>query len=124
MNYFFYKDYLFNKMIKHAAPLFVSAIMVSVIEFLNSLVIILTINKYILKQTFNTYLVLSLFMIVGIILFAINTRYYAKNVECICNKYKGESTLKNILGYVFYIVYFIGSVAVIFVLSENMGLHL
>ena len=124
MNYFFYKDYMFNKMIKHAAPLFVSAIMVSIIEFCNSLVIILLINKYIFKQTFNTYLVLGSFMIVTIILLAINTRYYIKNVERICNKYKGESTLKNILGYMFYIIYFIGSVVIIIVLGEKFGLHL
>ena len=124
MNYFFYKDYMFNKMIKHAAPLFVSAIMVSVIEFVNFILIISLINKYVFEQTFNTNLVLGSFMIVGIISFAINTLYYTKNLERICNKYKGESALKNIFGYVFYIIYYIGSIAILIVLGENLGLHL
>jgi hypothetical protein len=124
MNYFFYKDYMFNKMIKHAAPLFVSAIMVSVIEFVNFILIISLINKYVFEQTFNTNLVLGSFMIVGIISFAINTLYYTKNLERICNKYKGESNLKNIFGYVFYIIYFIGSIAILLILGEKLGLHL
>ena len=115
---------MFNKMIKHAAPLFVSAIMVSVIEFVNFILIISLINKYVFEQTFNTNLVLGSFMIVGIISFAINTLYYTKNLERICNKYKGESNLKNIFGYVFYIIYFIGSIAILLILGEKLGLHL
>jgi uncharacterized membrane protein len=64
------------------------------------------------------------FITIGVISFIINTVYFKKNLERICNKYKGESQIKNILGYVLYVIYFIGSITLLLVLGENYGLYL
>jgi len=124
INYFFYKDYMFNKMIKHSNPLFVSAIMISIIEFSNALLILLIINKYTLQLTNTFFSSFMFFITIGVISFIINTVYFKKNLERICNKYKGESQIKNILGYVLYVIYFIGSITLLLVLGENYGLYL
>lgn len=111
-------------MIKHSNPLFVSAIMISIIEFSNVLLILLIINKYTLQLT-NTFCSSIVFFIsIGIISFVVNTFYYKKNLDRICNKYKEESHFKSILGYVFYVTYFIASITLLLVLGENYGLHL
>ena len=111
---------MFNLKIKHSAPLLASAIMVSLIEFMNADAICLVFNKYILNgyifhgTTFQVYMVT---IPIGIVLFAINTNYYNKRKEEICDKYKGESLLKSSLGYVSYICYFVGSIALIMYLG-------
>jgi uncharacterized membrane protein len=105
---------MFNLQIKHSAPLFVSAIMISIIEFMNVVAIYFAFNKYLLNgyQITSTVFEVYAFAIpVGIVLFILNTNYYNKRKERICDKYKGESLLKSILGYVCYICYFVGSIA-------------
>jgi len=124
MNYFFYKDYMFNKMIKHSDPIFVSAIMISIIEFSNSLTIFLIINKYILKQTNAVLIVMIFLLIINITLFILNINYFKKNEVRICNKYKGESLLQNIFGYIFYVSYFVGSIVILLVLGGKLEMYL
>jgi uncharacterized membrane protein YidH (DUF202 family) len=124
MNYFFYKDYMFNRKIKHSNPLWVSSIMVSIMEFFNGLSIWLIINSFYFNVKATVVQVLSVFIIIGIILFIINAIYYNKNEKRICEKYKGESLTRSIVGYVIYIVYYIGSIALMFILKERFGLHL
>jgi len=124
MNYFFYKDYMFNKMIKHSDPLLVSAIMISVIEFFNALEVFVILNTYLLHLELTMPIIMTCIIVIGIILIILNVHYFRKNEEQICNKYKGERLLKNILGYVIYVVYLIGSFALIFVMKEIFGYHL
>lgn len=124
MNYFFYKDYMFNKLIKHSDPLLASAIMISVIEFTNILAIFVVFNARLLHMKFAMPTIMACIIIIGIILMVLNARYFRKNKERIYNKYKGESLFKNIFGYIFYITYLIGSFALIFVLKGIFGYHL
>lgn len=119
MNYFFYKDFMFNKMIKHSDPLYVSAIMISILEFSNVFAIYLIINKNLLHLNSNLLLGMIIIVVIGIIQILVNTIYYKKNSNRICEKYKGEKLLINIIGYVFYIIYFSGSVVLVLYLAKN-----
>jgi hypothetical protein len=110
MNYFFYKDYMFNKMIKHEASLLVSAIMISVIEFTNLYTILSVVDMYLFNLKPITTVLFTCMIPIGIALIVLNVCYYSKNVEQIYNRYKGERLSKNILGYIFYVGYYIGSI--------------
>lgn len=113
MNYFFYKGFVFCKRIKHEAPLLVAAIMVSIIEFANLYIILLVIDTYFFNIKSVITDIFTCVMFIGIVLMFLNVRYYSKNVEQICEKYKEEKILKNILGYIFYVGYYIGSIILV-----------
>jgi len=115
---------MFNKIIKHSEPLYISSIMVSIIEFTNVLALFLILNTYLLHLTTTLFTTMSFFTIVAVILFIVNTVYFKKNKERICNKYKGESMWINILGYVLYVGYYVGSFILIYVLNTKFGYHL
>ncbi len=124
INYFFYKDYMFNKKIKHSHPLLVSAIMISVIEIFNMLEAYVIFNTFLLRLELNTLTSMTAIMVTAVVVMVLNALYFSKNKERICNKYKGESSLKNVLGYIFYVTYLIGSFVLLFVLKEIFGYHL
>jgi hypothetical protein len=124
MNYFFYKDYMFNKMIKHSDPLWVSAIFVSIIEFVNGLSVFIILNHHIFHLEPSTTTSIASMMILGVILFILNAKYYGKNKMLICEKYKGEKLFINILGYIFYIVYLTGSFVLLYILNDKLGYYL
>lgn len=123
MNYFFYKDYKFGLLIKHEAPLVVAAIMVSIIESINLLAIYSLLNTHL----FYLHLRLSIFMTFLLVLCAIimfvNLKYYDKNKEHICNKYKNESLLRNVFGYILYVTYFLGSIVLLYIMKEKLGYY-
>ncbi len=58
INYFFYKDYRFNKLIKHQAPLFVSSAMVTIIEFVNTITFWGVLNNSLFHLNFTTSIIL------------------------------------------------------------------
>jgi uncharacterized membrane protein YidH (DUF202 family) len=124
MNYFFYKDYMFNKMIKHSNPLWVSAIMVSLIQFTNALAIFIVLNNQILHFEPSKATIMICMIIIGIILFVLNANYFKKNEMQIYEKYHGEKVLKSVLGYIFYVSYLIGSFVLLYILDEKLGYHL
>lgn len=118
MNYFFYKDYMFNKMIKHSESLWVSSLMISIIELSNGLSICLVINKYLFSlDVFSLSMVP--YLIIGVVAFVLNGIYYTKNEERICAKYKGEGKILNILGYIVYVFYYIGSIGLVLLLIKK-----
>ena len=109
---------MFNKMIKHSDPLLVSAIMISLIEFANAFIIFVILDTQLLHLEPNITITMTCVIVIVIILMVLNTRYFRKNEERICNKYKGESLLKNTLGYILYVGYLIGSFVLLFVLMK------
>jgi len=119
LEYFFYKDYMFNKMIKHSDPLIVSVMLICLVEFFNILALFDYVDSsfFHLKQS-NTISMIE-FLAIGVIQFFLNFRYFMKNEVLICNKYRGESLLKSILGYTFYVSYYIGSFALVIIVHEH-----
>jgi|WetSurMetagenome_2_1015567.scaffolds.fasta_scaffold687912_1 hypothetical protein len=119
LEYFFYKDYMFNKMIKHSDSLIVSVMMICLVEFFNILALFDYVGSsfFHLKQG-NTISMIG-FLAIGVIQFFLNFRYFMKNEVRICNKYRGESLLKSILGYTFYVSYYIGSFALVIIVHEH-----
>mgnify|MGYP006869353410 CR=1 FL=1 len=110
---------MFNKLIKHSDSLYVSAIMISILEFSNLFTIYLIINKNLLHLNSNLFIGLIIVVVIGIFQISANTIYYKKNCNRLCEKYKGETLIIKIIGYVFYVVYFIGSVVLVLFLAKN-----
>ncbi len=113
MNYFFYKDYMFNKWIRHSNPLVASSSMISLIEGSNLIAISYILNRYLLHLKYIPSFEMASYILLAIVLMIINVMYFTKHEKQICHKYKGESSLKNILGYVVYVGYAIGSIALV-----------
>jgi hypothetical protein len=120
IEYFFYKDYMFNKMIKHSDSLIVSAMMMTLVELFNILTLFVFLDSlYFHIGSNKTMWMIGLFAVEAILLI-LNIPYFIKNEKRICDKYGGESSLKSILGYIFYVGYYIGSVALVIIVPGRL----
>jgi hypothetical protein len=120
IEYFFYKDYMFKKMIKHSDPLIVAAMMMSLVEFFNIMTLFVFLDSSYFHLGSSKTMWMFFTITSGIILLALNIPYFIKNEKRICDKYRGESSLKSILGYVFYVGYYIGSVALVIIVPGRL----
>lgn len=112
LDYFFYKDYMFNKLLKHESPFLVSVIIITIFEFSAILLTLEIVNIYV-NEINLTYEHIGFILFIGIwiLIFIVNYIYYLKNEKIIIEKFKNESSIMRILGF---IIYFVISLSTIF----------
>jgi len=120
LNYFFYKDYVYNRKIGHSDPLLTSAMVISVLEFVNLFTVFIFIDRLMpflsLEATF-----VCIILLITILLY-VNIHYYKRRKVEICNRYKHETETKKMLGNVFYVGYLLASFLLFIVLIVEFKL--
>lgn len=108
LNYFFYRDYMYNRRIGHADPLITSAITISALEFVNLFTVFTLADG--LRFHLSTSSIFGGVVIVAVVLLYANIRYFKRHKRAICDRYSGETELRNVLGKFFYVGYLLMSI--------------
>lgn len=121
MKYLYYKLYsLCRKIPINSDPEYSAIRILAPVQAMN-IIILLALGNYFLKINFYQEVVfIPILVIFAILSYFINYFLFNKNREKILEKYKNESKIKSIIGYILLAIYFLGSAIGVYLISVKL----
>jgi purine-cytosine permease-like protein len=126
MKYLYYKNFqIFRKIKTNDTPEFNAMIILSVCQYVNILTLLVFFNHFFIglqKPILSRSEIVYYSFASAFVIMFINYFLLYKKREKICEKYKNESKIKSMLGYVIFLIYIIGTAALVYIISSKYPL--